>query len=81
MAWNKDNGKPIKPKLPMSIGLIEDPVQGCSGSIWLRGGVHLASADGMEYEVRNRMRSCRCGESQNKPLCNGTRASVKFEAR
>jgi CDGSH-type Zn-finger protein len=27
--------------------------------------------DGIIYETRNRVTLCRCGESQNKPLCDG----------
>jgi CDGSH-type Zn-finger protein len=78
VAWDKKTGKAIEPELPVSIGLIEDPVQKCSGPIWLRGGIPFVSADGTEYEVRNRVTLCRCGESQNKPYCDGTHASVKF---
>ena len=81
VAWDKDTGKPKEPELPLSIGLIEDPPQECSGPIWLRGGIPLVSADGVEYEVRNRMTVCRCGESQDKPFCDGTHASMKFKAR
>ncbi|OOG37804.1 CDGSH iron-sulfur domain-containing protein [Rhodanobacter sp. C05] len=78
VAWDNATGKPIEPALEPSIGLIEDPAQNCSGPIWLRGGVQLIGADGFEYEVRNRMTLCRCGESQNKPFCDGTHASMGF---
>ncbi len=78
VAWDKKTGEPVEPKLPISIGLIEDPVQKCSGPIWLRGGIPVVSADGSEYEVRNRVTLCRCGESQNKPYCDGTHGSIKF---
>jgi len=81
VAWNKDSGESIEPELPIFIGLIEDPAQECSGPLWLRGGIQLVSADGIEYEVRNRMTVCRCGESRNKPFCDGTHAAVKFKAR
>ena len=37
------------------------------------------SADGFEYEVRNRVTLCRCGQSQNKPFCDGTHAQTKFK--
>jgi CDGSH-type Zn-finger protein len=81
VAWDKEAGKPMEPELPLSVGLIEDPAQECSGPIWLRGGVELVSADGFVYETRNRVTLCRCGESQNKPFCDGTHASIKFKAR
>jgi CDGSH-type Zn-finger protein len=63
VAWDKETKKPIEPELPISIGLIEDPAQECSGPIWLRGGLPVVSADGFEYEVRNRVTLCRCGQS------------------
>ncbi|PUA19852.1 CDGSH iron-sulfur domain-containing protein [Glaciimonas sp. PCH181] len=78
VAWDNETGKPIEPKYEQSIGLIEDPVKGCSGPVWLRGGVQLIGADGFEYEVRNRVTLCRCGASQNKPFCDGTHASIGF---
>jgi CDGSH-type Zn-finger protein len=80
IAWDKASGRPIEPNLPVSIGLIDDPAEGCSGPIWLRGGIAVVSADGFEYEVRNRVTVCRCGASRNKPFCDGTHASIKFQA-
>jgi len=78
VAWDNATGKAIEPTLEPSIGLIEDPVQRCSGPIWLRGGVPLIGADGFEYEVRNRVTLCRCGASKNKPFCDGAHASIGF---
>jgi hypothetical protein len=75
VAWDKAAGQALEPHLPISIGLVEDPPEGCSGPLWLRGGVAVISADGFEYEVRNRATLCRCGESKNKPFCDGTHAS------
>jgi CDGSH-type Zn-finger protein len=79
-AWDKATGRAIEPTLPVSIGLVEDPVQDCSGPLWLRGGIAVVAADGFEYEVRNRVTLCRCGQSSNKPFCDGAHASVKFKA-
>jgi CDGSH-type Zn-finger protein len=78
VAWDKATKTPLEPELPISIGLIEDPVEKCSGPLWLRGGVTVVSADGFEYERRNRVTLCRCGQSANKPLCDGTHARIKF---
>jgi CDGSH-type Zn-finger protein len=78
VAWDNASGKPLEPQLPVSIGLIEDPVEGVSGPLWLRGGIPLIAADGFAYEVRNRVTLCRCGASKNKPFCDGTHASIKF---
>jgi CDGSH-type Zn-finger protein len=80
VAWDKGSGKAVGTPLPISIGLVEDPSENCSGPIWLRGGIALISADGFAYEVRNRMTLCRCGASQNKPFCDGTHISIKFQA-
>jgi CDGSH-type Zn-finger protein len=38
------------------------------------------AADGHQYERRNNMTICRCGESKSKPFCDGTHASVNFKA-
>jgi CDGSH-type Zn-finger protein len=79
VAWDKSSGRPIEHALPVSIGLVEDPEQQCSGPLWLRGGIPVVAADGFEYEVRNRVTLCRCGASNNKPFCDGTHASIKFQ--
>ena len=79
VAWDKAMGRPIEHELPVSIGLVEDPEQQCSGPLWLRGGIQVVSADGFEHEVRNRVTLCRCGQSKNKPFCDGTHARIKFQ--
>ena len=43
-------------------------------------GVTVEAADGFVYETRNRMTLCRCGESANKPFCDGSHAKVKFRS-
>lgn len=75
VAIDKTSGEAIEPQLPQSIGVVEDPSQGCSGPLWVRGGIDLVGADGRSYEVRNRMTLCRCGRSENKPFCNGAHAA------
>jgi CDGSH-type Zn-finger protein len=79
VAWDKQTGQPVEQPLPVSIGLVEDPEQKCSGPLWLRGGIAVVAADGFEYEVRNRVTLCRCGASRNKPFCDGTHAAIKFQ--
>jgi CDGSH-type Zn-finger protein len=75
---DKESKKIFEPNLPPSIGVIEDPALEVSGPLWVRGGVTLESADGTPYETRNRVTLCRCGESSNKPFCDGSHASIKF---
>jgi CDGSH-type Zn-finger protein len=79
VAWDKTSGQPVENALPVSIGLVEDPEQRCSGPLWLQGGIQVTSADGFKYEVRKRVTLCRCGESKNKPFCDGTHAAIKFQ--
>ena len=33
---------------------VEDPALGCSGPLWVRGGIPIVSANGKRYEARNR---------------------------
>jgi CDGSH-type Zn-finger protein len=77
---DKKTGKQIEPEYPEpSIGVIEDPAIGCSGPLWIRGGIKIESADGKPYERRNRVTLCRCGASVNMPFCNGSHASIMFK--
>ena len=75
---DRGTGKAIEPDLPPSIGVVEDPALGCSGPLWVRGGIRVESPDGRAHEIRNRVALCRCGASANKPFCNGSHASIKF---
>jgi len=76
VAW--EAGKALEPAFAPSIGVVEDPAEGASGGLWVRGGIPVVAADGFPYEVRNRVVLCRCGASKNKPFCDGSHASVKF---
>jgi hypothetical protein len=78
VAWDLATRKPVEPPLPPSIVLIEDPQKGVSGPVWVRGGIQVIAANGSAYEIRNRVTLCRCGQSSNKPFCDGTHASVGF---
>ena len=72
VSIDKETGKAIDPELEKSVGFIEDPGIGVDGPIWVRGGIPVYSADGMLYEVRNRVTLCRCGKSTNKPFCDSS---------
>lgn len=78
MLQDNSTGEFFEPKFDPSIGIIEDPALRISGPIWVRGGIRIESASGENYEVRNRVTICRCGQSSNKPFCDGTHASMKF---
>jgi CDGSH-type Zn-finger protein len=72
VTWDKKSGKPIEPVFEKSIGLVEGPVEGRNGPLWVRGGIPVIASDGFVYEIRNRMTLCRCGMSHNKPFCDGS---------
>jgi CDGSH-type Zn-finger protein len=78
VARDKTTGKDIEPELEKSVCLVEDPQKGVSGPLWVRGGLSVQSADGQEYETRNRVTLCRCGKSRNKPFCDGNHISIGF---
>ncbi len=67
----RGTGEPVEPPYEQSIVVVEDPAQGQSGPLWVRGGIPIESAESGRYEVRNRVTLCRCGRSQNKPFCDG----------
>lgn len=77
-AYDKSDGRPIEPRLEPSIAVVEDPPRKQSGPLWVRGGLLILSADGVAYERRNRVALCRCGGSENKPLCDGTHCHNGF---
>ncbi len=78
VAWDNATGEPIEPELPPSIGLVEDPIERCSGPLWVRGGVQVVAEDGYKYERRNRVTLCRCGASKTKPFCDGSHAAIRL---
>ena len=78
VAWDKKTKKPYEKNFEPQIELIEDPQVKVSGPIWVKGGIELESSDGSKYESRNRMTLCRCGKSNNKPFCDGSHISIRF---
>ncbi len=82
VAWVRAQGGQaagaLEPTLEPSIALVEDPQQGVSGPVAVRGGIPVKSSEGHTYEVRNRMTLCRCGASRNKPFCDGSHIRVRF---
>jgi CDGSH-type Zn-finger protein len=68
----------IEPEFEPEIQLLEDPDQKCSASLFVKGGIKLESAQGFEYELRNRYALCRCGGSQNKPFCDAIHVNLGY---
>jgi hypothetical protein len=77
IAVARSGGQPVETPLPISIALIDDPAEKCSGPIWLHGGIAHISADGFAYEGRNRMTLCRCGASQKQVVLRWRKRDIK----
>lgn len=71
-------GKEIEPEYEPSIEILQDPEQGASAGLFVKGRIPIESADGHLYEIRNRVSLCRCGKSRNKPFCDATHVSIQF---
>ena len=76
MIWGNGSDLPFERLYEPSLGLIEDDALHVSGGLWVRGGIHIVREDDSSYEIRNRVVLCRCGESANKPYCDGSHASL-----
>ena len=50
------------------------------GPYEIRGTVDLVGADGTEQETTEDVYLCRCGNSANKPFCDGTHKKTGFQA-
>lgn len=66
------DGVPVEPDLPEAVSVTKD------GPLWVTGGIPVTMSNGQTLEVRNRVTLCRCGQSKNKPLCDGSHAEIKF---
>ena len=79
VAWDRGTRSPFEEDYEPSIGVVQDPTQGVSGPLAVRGGIQVVATDGFAYERRNRQTLCRCGRSNNKPFCDGTHAAIGFD--
>ena len=67
-----DDDADTEPDYPVEVAIIDD------GPIWVTGGVSVTDANGAELETRARVTLCRCGQSANKPLCDGSHKEAGF---
>lgn len=72
-------GNLVEPELDQKIRIIQDNDQGTSAGIFVSGSIPLYSADGFQYELRNRYTLCRCGSSRNKPFCDASHISINYQ--
>ena len=66
------DGDVIEPDLPAEISVIPD------GPLWVSGSIEVQRSHGEPLEKRNRVTLCRCGQSENKPLCDGSHKESGF---
>jgi len=74
---DKNTGQKMEPELEKEIYLIRDVPAEHLGPIYIRGGIQVIGSDGFQYEIRNRVTLCRCGESENLPFCDATHIQCK----
>jgi CDGSH-type Zn-finger protein len=68
------DGEAIEPDLPVAVSPVTD------GPLLVTGGIEIERVSGEMLETRNRVTLCRCGQSGNKPLCDGTHYNIDFKA-
>ena len=70
----------IEPDLPCEIAAIsEDSRSSSAGPLWVTGGIPIMKPNGTFLETRNRVTLCRCGQSKNKPFCDGSHTKNDFK--
>jgi len=61
-----------EPEFGPRIGVIDN------GPLWVTGSIPVTTSTGTELEPRARVTLCRCGQSANKPLCDGAHYDAGF---
>lgn len=70
------DGQELEPDLRPSVRVVDDGPLAVTGGA--AGSITLVRGDGSR-ETRARMTLCRCGQSKNKPFCDGTHTSIGFQ--
>lgn len=52
-----------------------------NGPLVVKGITHMRMPDGTELEAKPVMALCRCGQSKNKPFCDGSHTEAGFQSR
>lgn len=50
-----------------------------NGPLIVNGTLEIVNINGVKEIKENKTAFCRCGESQNKPFCDGTHRKVEFK--
>jgi CDGSH-type Zn-finger protein len=80
LVARQKTGETLEPAYEPSIVVIQDPEEGVSGGLWVRGNIPIESADGQIYERRVQVVLCRCGHSRNMPFCDAAHVAVGYVA-
>lgn len=72
------DGKWLEWEEKPAIEILSDLEMASGGAMTVKGRIPLIGEDGTEYEVRNRMTLCRCGNSANKPFCDAAHITEGF---
>ncbi len=75
---DKKTNKIISPNFNPSISVVEEVRKYVSGPLWVKGNIQIVSKEKGEYEKRDSVALCRCGESKNKPYCDGEHSIIKW---
>ena len=53
-----------------------------NGSLRIEGEIELFDSNGNKFDLggREKIGFCRCGESKNKPFCDGTHREINFQS-
>ena len=72
--WMAEGEPDIEPDLPKQIAVTTEITSAgpIAGPLWVTGGIPVVRSDGQPFETRNRVTLCNCGQSNIKPLCDGT---------
>jgi len=73
----QEGGENMEPDLPEAIAVTSE--KDLAACLWVTGNIPVERADGKPMETRNRVTLCRCGQSQNKPFCDGTHRDIGFK--
>jgi uncharacterized Fe-S cluster protein YjdI len=73
LRWRRPGGKVVPPTATIEVTPSPD------GPLLVRGPIRVVQYDGTTEELP-RAAFCRCGQSGNKPFCDGTHREVGFRA-
>jgi uncharacterized Fe-S cluster protein YjdI len=73
LRWRRPGGKVVPPTATIEVTPSPD------GPLLVRGPIRVVQPDGTTEELP-RAAFCRCGQSGNKPFCDGTHREVWFRA-